>query len=118
MNGNERKLAAKVLRAMGHPVRLGVLDTLRDGPMTVGDLHRALGCSQSMMSQQLRTLEYHGLIASHKEGTQKYCALRNRDVLNMIECLRKHLHTYLSGGGIGPVAKLNEMPVNEGSKST
>ena len=86
---------------MGHPVRLGVLDVLRDGPKTVGELHRELDCSQSMMSQQLQTLEYHGLIETRKDGTQKFCALRNRDVLKMIECLRKHLHQYLATGGIG-----------------
>lgn len=103
MDRTERETAAKVLRAMGHPVRLGVLDVLRDGPKTVGELHRELECSQSMMSQQLQTLEYHGLIESRKEGTQKFCALRNRDVLKMIECLRKHLCHYLAGGGIGPV---------------
>ena len=103
MTRTERKTAAKVLRAMGHPVRLGVLDCLRDGPKTVGELHRELECSQSMMSQQLQTLEYHGLIESRKERTHKLCSLRNRDVLKMIECLRKHLHDYLAKGGIGTV---------------
>ena len=98
---SERITAAKVLRAMGHPVRLGVLECLRDGPRTVTELFEALGCSQSMMSQQLRTLEYHGLISSRKEGVQKYCRLRNHDVLNMLECVHRHMHRYLSGAGIG-----------------
>jgi len=102
MNLSERETAAKVLRAMGHPIRLGILEALRDGPVTVGDLFAELGCSQSMMSQQLQTLEYHGLVASYREGTHKYCSLRNRDVLAMMECLRRHLHAYLSGGVIGP----------------
>ena len=103
MTASEREIAAKVLRAMGHPVRLGVLGALRDGPKTVSDLFEELGCSQSMMSQQLQTLEYHGLIASYRDGRQKFCLLRNRDVLAMMECLRRHLHAYLSGGVIGPV---------------
>ena len=104
MNASEREIAAKVLRAMGHPIRLGVLEALRDGPRTVGELFAELGCSQSMMSQQLQTLEYHGLVASYRDGTHKYCSLRNRDVLAMMECLHRHLHAYLSGGVIGPAS--------------
>ena len=104
MTVSERKTAAKVLRAMGHPIRLGILESLREGPRTVGELFAELGCSQSMMSQQLQTLEYHGLVASSREGTHKHCSLQNRDVLAMIECLQRHLHAYLSGGVIGPVS--------------
>lgn len=100
MDRSELAIAAKVLRAMGHPIRLGVLGCLRDGPMTVSDLFEALGCSQSMMSQQIQILEYHGLVRSRREGTHKYCSLSNRDVLAMLECLRRHLHTYLSGTGL------------------
>jgi DNA-binding transcriptional ArsR family regulator len=101
---SERKMAAKVLRAMGHPVRLGVLECLRDGPKTIGGLFRELGCSQSMMSQQIQNLEYHGLVASRREGAHKYCSLSNRDVLAMLDCLRRHLYNYLSGTVIGPAA--------------
>ena len=100
---SERDTAAKVLRAMGHSVRLGTLDALRDGPLTVSELHRHLGCSPSTMSQQLQILENHGLVGSTRQGTHKLCHLRNRDVLEMLECLRRHLHTYLSSGRIGPV---------------
>ena len=108
MKQEERSAAARVFRAMGHPVRLGILEVLRDGPKTVGELQRELGCSQSVMSQQLQTLEYHGLIASIREGSFKHCSLCNRDVLNMLECVRRHLHCYLSGSGFGP--HLRESP--------
>ena len=96
MTARERELASAVLRAMAHPIRLGVLDVLRDGPKTVSELFQELGCTQSSMSLQLRTLEASGLVSSHREGTSKYSALRNRDVLRMMECLRSHLHTYLN----------------------
>ena len=104
MTESERDIAAKVLRAMGNPVRLGVLESLHDGSKTVGELIQELKCSQSTMSQQIKILEYHGLIASRKEGTHKYCSLRNRDVLAMLDCIHRHLYTYLSQGSIGPIA--------------
>ena len=101
MTANERELASRVLRAMAHPIRLGILDVLRHGPKTVSELFEELGCSQSSMSLQLRTLETSGLVSSYREGTRKYSSLRNRDVLRMMECLRMHLHTYLAGNALG-----------------
>jgi ArsR family transcriptional regulator len=87
--------AAKVLRALAHPLRLGVVQCLRSGELTVTQLYGKLGCSQSMMSQQLGILEAHGLIRSRKEGTVKYCALRNPDFLKLFSCMRHHLLSVL-----------------------
>lgn len=87
--------AAKVLRALAHPVRLGVVQCLRSGEHTVTQLYERLGCSQSMMSQQLGILEANGLIRTRKEGTVKYCALRNPDFLKLFSCMRNHLLTVL-----------------------
>jgi DNA-binding transcriptional regulator GbsR (MarR family) len=70
--------------------------------MTVSELQEALGCSQSMMSQQLRRLEQQGLISTRKVGTTKQCSLRNRDFLKLFACLGNHLRTVLAGvGGVG-----------------
>ena len=88
---SQLEVAAKVLKAMAHPVRLGVMQLLSDGEQTVTQLYEALGCSQSMMSQQLAQLESHGLISTHKEGTAKYCSLRNRDFMKVFACMRNHL---------------------------
>ncbi|MCF7853811.1 MAG: metalloregulator ArsR/SmtB family transcription factor [Candidatus Pacebacteria bacterium] len=87
--------AAKVLRALAHPVRLGVLQCLAVGEYTVSELTETIGCSQSMMSQQLATLERQHLIVTRKEGTLKYCAIQNPDFLKMLNCLESHLHKYL-----------------------
>ena len=87
----QREMGAKVLRALAHPVRLGVLQSLRGGERTVTQLYGELGCSQSLMSQQLAILEAHGLIRTRKEGTVKYCSLRNPDFLKLFSCLRNHL---------------------------
>ena len=83
--------AARVLRALAHPLRLGVVQHLRSGELTVSQLYTKLGCSQSMMSQQLGILEALGLIRTRKEGTVKYCALRNPDFLKLFSCMRNHL---------------------------
>jgi ArsR family transcriptional regulator len=95
----ERDIAAEVLKAMAHPVRLGVIEILADGEQTVTQLYEALGCSQSMMSQQLKILCQQKLVAIRKDGTQKYCSLRNRDFLKLFDCMHKHLRQFLNFQG-------------------
>lgn len=96
MEKEERNVAAEVLKAMAHPVRLGVLEILAGGEQTVTQLYEALGCSQSMMSQQLKILGQQKLVEIRKEGTQKYCRLCNRDFLKLFDCMHKHLRQFLN----------------------
>jgi DNA-binding transcriptional ArsR family regulator len=91
MNKQQREDAAKVLRALAHPIRIGIVQTLETGPLCVSDLMTKLGCSQSMMSQQIRILEEKGIIAARKEGVCKLCELRNPDVLKMLDCVLRHV---------------------------
>lgn len=92
---DERNIAAEVLKALAHPVRLGVIEILADGERTVTQLYEALGCSQSMMSQQLKILCQQKLVEIRKEGTQKYCSLSNRDFLKLFDCMHIHLRQFL-----------------------
>ena len=92
----ERSIAAEVLKAMAHPVRLGVIEILADGERTVTQLYQELDCSQSMMSQQLKILCQQKLVEIRKEGTQKYCRLANRDFLKLFDCMHIHLRQFLN----------------------
>ena len=92
----ERNIAADVLKAMAHPIRLGVIEVLADGERTVTELYEELGCSQSMMSQQLKILCQQKLINIRKDGTQKYCSLSNRDFLKLFDCMHLHLRKFLN----------------------
>lgn len=96
MIAEERCVAAEVLKAIAHPVRLGVIEILADGEQTVTQLYEALGCSQSMMSQQLKILNQQKLVHIRKEGTQKYCSLGNRDFLKLFDCMHKHLRLFMN----------------------
>jgi ArsR family transcriptional regulator len=108
LDGLQREAGARVLRALAHPVRLGVLQVLSQGERTVTDLYQELGCSQSMMSQQLGILERQGLIRTRREGTTKHCALRNPDFLKLFACLRNHLQVVLGLRADGSTAACGE----------
>jgi DNA-binding transcriptional ArsR family regulator len=58
----ERGLGAAELRALAHPLRLRLLEVLREGPATASQLGRALGESSGATSYHLRVLAKHGLV--------------------------------------------------------
>jgi DNA-binding transcriptional ArsR family regulator len=91
MNRSRREQAARVLQALAHPLRLQILQELKGGEETAARLLARLGCSQSMLSQQMKILEHQGLIESRKEGTCKVCRIRNPKILSLFDCLQHHL---------------------------
>ena len=78
---------ARVLVALAEPTRRQVLEGLRAGPRSVGELTDAVPVSQSAVSQHLRVLHDAGLVTVRRDGRRRlYQARREhlgplRDVL-------------------------------------
>ena len=63
---------ADYFRALSEPLRLRLLNSLRDGPMNVGDLTLRLGCSQANVSKHLALLAKTGLVRREARGTSVF----------------------------------------------
>lgn len=61
-------LKAKLFRGFGDPSRLGILDALRSGPLTVSEIVEVTGLSQSNVSNHLGCLRDCGLVVAEQEG--------------------------------------------------
>jgi DNA-binding transcriptional ArsR family regulator len=62
-------LQAELCAALADPTRLEILDLLRDGERTVGELTAALGLRQNTVSQHLAYLRRVGAVAGERRGT-------------------------------------------------
>jgi len=84
---NERLLEAKasLLKGLGHPKRLKILETLRDGARCVGDIMAELDMEQSTISQHLAVLRRFALVSARKEGLRVMYRLRFPEVLTVLE---------------------------------
>jgi len=76
---------AEFFRALGHPVRIRLLQLLRDGERTVGALQAALELDSGGTSQQLAALRNQGLVESRREGTNVYYRVKDRRTLELLE---------------------------------
>jgi len=72
---------ATILRTVGDPVRLAILDRLREGgEATCGVLADQLGMPVSTLSYHLRQLREAGVTQTRAEGTERYMSLRVDDL--------------------------------------
>jgi DNA-binding transcriptional ArsR family regulator len=87
---------AALLKALAHPVRLQILDILRDGEQCVCHIEAVLGLRQAYISQQLMLLRKAGLLADRKDGLRVYYRIADRTVLRVLDQTR----TWLERQGI------------------
>lgn len=80
----------RCLKGIAHPARMGVLEALRRGPASVGEIHgRLSGISQSGLSQHLAKMHGCGLLTSRREGSQVFYEVANARVLQFIDLLHE-----------------------------
>ena len=70
----------RVLRALGEPARLRIVQTLAaaEQPMSCGDFD--LDVSKSTSTHHFRTLRDSGIITQHEHGASRYSQLRSNDL--------------------------------------
>ncbi len=79
--------AAAMLKALSNPGRLRILCALVPGDMTVGELERALGATQSYVSGQLLRLRGEGLVSCERDGRIMRYSLADVRVRPLLERL-------------------------------
>jgi DNA-binding transcriptional ArsR family regulator len=91
-------LKADFFRALGHPVRVRILQLLRDGERTVGSLQAALELDSGGTSQQLAALRKQGLVESRREGTSVYYRVKDPRTLELLELAKAIIVANLEEG--------------------
>lgn len=81
---------ARMLRCLGHPLRLQILDFLeQSGEATVTELHEGLEIEQAVASQHLTTMRDKGILARRKEGVNVYYRIDDPRALKALACVRE-----------------------------
>ena len=82
-------LKADFFRVLGHPVRVRMLQVLRDGERSVGSLQEELELDSSSTSQHLAALRGQGLLESRKEGTSVFYRVKDPRTLELLELAKQ-----------------------------
>ncbi len=81
------KNRAVICKALGHPVRLYIVDRLAAGERCVCELREEIGLDISTVSRHLAALKNAGLISDEKRGKQVFYRLAAPCVTGFFECL-------------------------------
>jgi DNA-binding transcriptional ArsR family regulator len=79
------ELIAGRFRVLAEPMRIRLLDQLREGETTVGELVTATGASQQNVSKHLGVLAGAGIVARRKAGNHVYYGIVDEGVLGLCE---------------------------------
>jgi DNA-binding transcriptional ArsR family regulator len=79
------ELIARRFRVLGEPMRVRLLDRLRDGEASVGELSEALAASQQNVSKHLAVLADVGMLGRRKDGNHVYYRIVDDAVLAICE---------------------------------
>ncbi len=79
------QLVARRFRLLSEPMRLHLLDQLRDGERSVGGLADQLGSSQQNVSKHLAALHEGGIVRRRKAGNHVVYAIDDASIFQLCE---------------------------------
>ena len=78
---------AEVAKAVGHPLRVAIVDFLRDGEQCVCDIALQVGSERSNVSRHLAVMVRAGILEYRKEGLKVIYKLRTPCILDFFSCI-------------------------------
>jgi ArsR family transcriptional regulator len=81
------EVRARIIKALGHPTRLFIVDEISKRERCVCDLTEMVGADISTVSKHLSILKGAGLVIDEKRGNQVFYSLRVPCVLKFFDCV-------------------------------
>jgi len=91
------KFKAEFFKALAHPLRIRIVDELRNGELGVNDLCGRLDAEQSTLSQQLAILRSRNLVTARKDGLNVFYSVRDPEIFRLLDVARRIFNKQLSG---------------------
>ena len=78
---------AEIVKAIAHPLRIAVVDFLKDGRQCVCDIAEHIGSERSNVSRHLSVMVNAGVLEYHKEGLKVIYKLKTPCILDFFSCV-------------------------------
>ncbi len=85
------KLHADVCRVLGSASRIKIIEALREGEKSVGELSETLGLRQANVSQHLAVMRSKGVLKTRKVRTSIYYSVSNPKIVQACDLMRQVL---------------------------
>jgi len=88
---------AEFFKALAHPLRISILDALRDGELTVNEISQRFDVEPANASQQLAVLRTRNILIARKEGSNVYYSVSDKTVFKLLDVTRDIFNNHLVG---------------------
>ncbi|MHC4115411.1 MAG: ArsR/SmtB family transcription factor [Planctomycetota bacterium] len=78
---------AEIAKAIAHPLRIAIVDFLKDGEQCVCDIAEHVGSERSNVSRHLSVMVNAGMLTCHKEGLKVIYKLKTPCILEFFSCV-------------------------------
>jgi DNA-binding transcriptional ArsR family regulator len=99
-NSMRQKLSnfkAEFFKALSHPLRISILDALREGELTVNEISQKFSVEPANASQQLAVLRNKNIVVARKEGANVYYSVTDRTIFKLLDVAREIFNNHLAG---------------------
>ena len=90
---------AEMCKVFTSPVRVEIMDILRNGKKSVNELVHITGGNQSNVSQHLQIMKEKGIVIAEKKGNQVFYSLSNPKISEAFGILKEILTDQLAESG-------------------
>lgn len=92
------ELHAEICQILANPKRLEILDLLKNGEMSVGDLAKEMGIAIPNLSQHLSLLRQRGVVETRRKGQTIFYRIKNPKIIQACGIMRDVLLEQLAEG--------------------
>jgi ArsR family transcriptional regulator len=90
---DNQKRKAQILKALGHPTRLHIVEILLSGEKCVNDIKEIFETTQPNISQHLNILKFSGIVDYRQEGNLRcYYLINAEKIKNLVQAAWKCVH--------------------------
>ena len=90
-----QNVRSNYLKILAHPVRLEIMEYLKEGEKYVGDIVSYIGIGQSNVSRHLSALKQAGILNSRQEGSNVYYSVGDERVFRVLRLVNTLLKSNL-----------------------
>jgi ArsR family transcriptional regulator, virulence genes transcriptional regulator len=85
------ELQSDICLALANPKRLQILNLLKNGEMSAGEMVKAMNIPKANLSQHLSVLKQKGIVSSRREGTSIYYSITHPKITDACSIMRSVL---------------------------
>jgi ArsR family transcriptional regulator len=80
---------AEFFKALAHPLRISILDALREGELTVNEISQRFAVEPANASQQLAVLRKRNIVMTRKDGANVYYSVSDKSIFKLLDAAKE-----------------------------